>query len=145
MNSYRLTRREFLRTRSGFTLIETVISLLIISFCAMVLMEVRENSTHLYEASKEKSFDASKLSIIIPNSKTLSDTVALTDVFTTNYTADDNDIKAYLSATQCAVKNQDTNITVYNQNNLPILRGIENTVTLNKKETKFYRLTDIQK
>ena len=145
MNSYRLTRREFLRTRSGFTLIETVISLLIISFCAMVLMEVRENSTHLYEASKEKSFDASRISTLISNSKTLSDTVSITDIWTTNYGIDDNDIKNYLSEEKCTVKNQDTNVTVYNQNNMPMLRGIENTVMLNKKETKFYRLTDIQK
>ena len=84
-------------TKNGFTLIETVISLLIISFCAIVLIEVRENSAHLLEASKTRITDAAKVSILAPYSKSLTDSVLLKEVLANNYAVEDNDIKAFLA------------------------------------------------
>ena len=132
-------------TKNGFTLIETVISLLIISFCAIVLIEVRENSAHLLEASKTRITDAAKVSILAPYSKSLTDSVLLKEVLANNYAVEDNDIKAFLADEKCSVKNKDGNTTLYNQNNMPIMRLIENTITVDGKETKLYRLTGSQK
>lgn len=132
-------------TKNGYTLIETVISLLIISCCAIVLIEVRENSAHLLEASKTRITDAAKVSILAPYSKSLTDSVLLKEVLANNYAVEDNDIKAFLSDEKCSVKNKDGNTTLYNQNNMPIMRLIENTITVDGKETKLYRLTGSQK
>lgn len=132
-------------TKQGFTLIETVISLLIISFCAIVLIEIRENSAHLLEASKARITDAAKISILAPYSKSLTDSILLKEALANNYAIDDNDIKAFLADEKCSIKNKDSNNTVYNQNNMPMIRLIENTITVDGKETKLYRLTGSQK
>lgn len=132
-------------TKQGFTLIETVISLLIISFCAIVLIEIRENSAHLLEASKARITDAAKISILAPYSKSLTDSVLLKEALANNYAIDDNDIKVFLADEKCSIKNKDSNNTVYNQNNMPMIRLIENTITVDGKETKLYRLTGSQK
>lgn len=135
-----------MQTKRGFSLIETAIAVVIIMLCAMVIIQLRSTSDHLSAISLKQSSLISKMTLLLPYSKAIdSSNVIMKDVLTANHNVPDENIRLFFDADKCGIKNEDSNISINNQQNMPIAKIRNTLISIDDREIKLHRLTAIKK